>query len=379
VRAFALDWYAGFNRYILSNPEEAARLTTEAEQAVTKAILLDETNALAQVFRAEIMIDQQRWDQAESAMNAALQREPNMWDAHRVRGLFLEYQGYYQESIEAFERAVELAPNMTFLYIKLGMSYRNMALNTAPPANKRLYETAIDKFAQAVDLNKQLGVEDPLPYLGIGRTYAQLGEFYISSLNMNTALQINPYNADVYAQLGMVYRQARNYEDAITALGCAVDGCSADVTCNLRGCDPELDPPIVIEGMELNGLTVVYYYTYASLLAGMYLPRDVRRSSYCDDSTRLIQEIRTSTYANEQIILDILAESEFICRTMTGRGANPADGGASPADGGASPAEGGANPAEGGATPAPGAPTATPTATPTPIRTPTLFPTPPPR
>jgi len=235
VRAFALDWYASFTNYILLDSEEGSRLLTEAEQAVSKAIILDETNVLAQIFRAEIMIDQQRWDQADAAISDELRRAPDLWDAHRVNGLMLESQGYYLDSIKEFERAVELAPNMTFLYIKLGMSYRNLALKASAPSNKALYNTAIDYFAEAVDLNEQLGVKDPMPYLGIGRTYAQLGEFYVASLNMNKALQFNPYNADVYAQLGMVYRQARNYEDAISALKCAVQGCTAEETCELRG------------------------------------------------------------------------------------------------------------------------------------------------
>jgi tetratricopeptide (TPR) repeat protein len=354
VRAFALDWYASFNTYILLNPDEGARLLTEGEQAVSKAIVLDETNVLAQVFRAEIMIDQQRWDQAGAAISEALQRAPNLWDAHRVNGLFLESQGYYLDSIEAFERARDLAPNMTFLYIKLGMAYRNLALNASPPQDKVLYETAIGYFDRAVRINEQLGIKDPMPYLGIGRTYAQIGESLASSLNMNKALQYNPYNADVYAQLGMVYRQARNYEDAISALKCAVEGCSAQETCALRKCDEDVDPAITIEGMELNGLTVVYYYSYASLLAGMYLPRDERRSTYCDQSTVLIRKIRASSYGADQTISEILNESEAICRAMLSGGSLPTS----------EPAEG----MEG----TPRAPTPTPTA----ILTPTLFPTP---
>lgn len=317
VRAFSLDWYASFTTYILLNPEEGTRLLTEAEQAVSKAIILDETNVLAQVYRAEIMNDQQRWDQAAAAIAEALRRAPDLWDAHRVNGLYLESQGYYLDSIKEFERAVELAPNMTFLYIKLGMAYRNLALKASEPQNKLLYNTAIDWFADAVALNEQLGVKDPMPYLGIGRTYAQLGEFYIASLNMNRALQFNPYNADVYAQLGMVYRQARNYEDAISALKCAVQGCSAAETCALRKCDEDVDPPITMQGMELNGLTVAYYYSYASLLAGMYLPNDERRSNYCIEAAELIREIRSSPYGSDQTISEILNESEAICRSMT--------------------------------------------------------------
>ena len=89
---------------------------------------------LAQVFRAEIMIDQQRWDQANAAINAALERDPRPVGCAPGNGLFLENQGYYLEAIEEFEEAVELAPNMTFLYIKLGQSYRNLGLPPEQPS-----------------------------------------------------------------------------------------------------------------------------------------------------------------------------------------------------------------------------------------------------
>ena len=351
VKAFTLDWYASFVRWILLDEDEATRLLIEAEQTVSKAIVLDETNVLAQVFRAEIMIDQMRWDQADAAIQAALGRAPNLWDAHRVKAQFLESQGYYMESIEEIETAVRLAPNMTFLYIKLGQSYRNLGLKTN---SRHYYDMSLENFSKAANLNEQLGIKDPLPYLGIGRVYAQLGEALASSLNMNKALQYNPYNADVYAQLGMVYRQARNYEDAISALKCAVRGCNDQETCALRKCNPDVDQAIDIEGMELNGLTVVYYYTYASLLAAMYLPSDDRRSNYCVEAGDLIAEIRRSPYGGDVTIDDILKEGEAICRMA----AEPRFT-ATP-----TPGEG-----------TPDAPQAPPP-TKTPIRTPTLFPTP---
>ena len=320
VLAFTLDWYSGFITYILSDGKTGGDFLADAEQAVTRATTLDETDILAQVYFAEIMIDVQRWDQAQSAISDALQRAPGLWEAHRVNGLFLENQGYYLDAIQSFEEAVKLAPNMTFLYIKLGQSYRNMGLKTN---SVEYYNRAIDYFAMAADRNEELGIQDPLPYLGIGRAYGQLGEFFSASLNMSKALQYNPYSPDVYAQLGMVYRQARNYEDAISALKCAVRGCTAQETCDLRGCDPEAEEAIEIEGMELSGSTVVYYYTYASLLAGMYLPRHPQRSLYCVESLDVIEEIYASPFSSDVTIMEILAPSEAICQAVQSSAALP--------------------------------------------------------
>ncbi len=314
VRAFVLDWYYGFTRYIIGDAEGAERLLLEAEQTVNKALLLDETNVMALVYYAEVMIDHQRWDLAKGAIDRAIDRAPDLWEAHRVNGQYLENMAEYLPSIEEYKRASELAPNITFLQIKLGQSYRTMGMKTNSEA---YYNLAIEYFNNVALKNESLGINDPLPYLGIGRAYGQLGQFYAASRNMNKALQYDPSNEDVYAQLGMVYRQARNYEDAIVALGCAVQGCDEEQTCYLRNCNPEIDQPIKIEPMELNGSTIVYYYTYASLLAGMHLKNHPVRSQYCPEAIEMISEISQSSFA-DQSIKDILSPSENICRTAMG-------------------------------------------------------------
>lgn len=331
LRAFTMDWYASYIKWTLQDAEQAEKLLTEAEQIVQRAQTLDETNVLAQVFYAEIMIDQSRWDMAQSAIQRALAADPDLWDAHRVNAQFLENQAYYMESIEELKKAVELAPNMTFLYIKLGQAYRSRGnADYASEQRKQYYQLAIDYFAKAAELNEQLGIQDPLPYLGIGRAYAQIGEFFIASRNMNKALQLNPYSPAVYAQLGMVYRQARNYEDAITSLGCALEGCNAEISCELRQCNPDVDPPIEIEGMDLTNETVVYYYSYASLLAGMHLPRHPERSGYCPRALSMIRSIRSSPFADAPEIQSILNESESICSNSTSSSTSAQEGTATP-------------------------------------------------
>lgn len=347
VHAFALNWNAGFVRYIQGDEARGMELLTMAEQSINKAVTLDETDVFAQVVSAEIKIDQQRFDQAYDYITRALKLAPNMWEAHRVYSLYLENQADYLGAIEELETALSLAPNMTFLYIKLGMSYRSRGLSSwnSPSLSEQYYNEAIRYFALAAQRNEQLGITDPQPYIGIGRAYAQLGEFFVASINMNKALQYDPTNPSVYAQLGMVYRQARNYEDAISALKCGLRGCSEVESCQLREGQDECDPPISITGMELSSSTLVYYYTYASLLAGMYLPRDPTRSTYCTEATALIREIRASTFGSDPTVISILDESDSICKTMTS-----------------------------GSTSA----TATPSGklSPTPIHTPTLLPTP---
>jgi tetratricopeptide (TPR) repeat protein len=319
------------------------------------------------------MIDQSRWDLAKGAIDRALAASPNLWEIHRVNALYLENQAEYLLSIDAYKRASELAPNMTFLMIKLGQAYRNMGLKTGSgKVAEDYYNQAINYFDQVAKRNETMGIEDPLPYLGIGRAYAQLGLFQGASLNMNKAVKFDPENADVYAQLGMVFRQARNYEDAIKALGCAVRGCNADVTCDLRSCNKDMDPPITIDRLPLNGTTIVYYYTYASLLAGMYLPRHPVRSQYCTQAEDVILEIKSSVYGADQLINEILAPSESICAAASGAAASgaAASGAAAPGAAAASSVTPTSATPSGDAAPGSPTPTKTPSPTPTPTKTP---------
>ncbi|MBP7227599.1 MAG: hypothetical protein KA988_00685 [Longilinea sp.] len=294
VRALVLDWY-GQPVYV---GDRSARLMAEAEAEATRALQLDNTNALALAYYAEILADQQKLTQAEQYIRQAIERNPNLMDVHRVNAYVQESLTNYNGAIQEYERAIELTPNLTFLYIDLGVNLRHL----------KQYDRALESFTKAVNINKQLGVLDPIPYLAIGKTYSQTGDFFAASLNVRKALEIEPATPDVYGQLGIVYFKSRNYEGAILALQCAVRGCDPEVSCEVRRCDPQTDPAITIQGMPLNSNTVVYYYTYGSALAGMHR----ESNGYCAEAVKVLREVRNG-FSNDPIILQIIAPSEEIC------------------------------------------------------------------
>ncbi len=310
VRAFVLDWNAG----LTDDKAEKETLLVEAELAASKALQLDQNNVLALAYAAEIYNDESKWDLAQQSIQLAVERNPNLMDVQRVLANIRETQGDYRGAIEAYDRAIAIAPNLTFLYINVGVIYRHL----------RIYDQALEYFAKAVDRNKTLGIEDPIPYVAIGKVYAQEGEFFIASLNAKRALQIDPYSADLYGQLGMVYFKARNYEGAIPALKCATLGCDAQTSCEVRECDPEKDPPIEIAGIPLvpnDQTNVVYYYTYGSVLAGMYRPVG-KTSGYCKDAAGVLAEVR-SKFSDDPTIMNIIQASEDICASYNVSSTSP--------------------------------------------------------
>jgi tetratricopeptide (TPR) repeat protein len=309
ILAFALDWNAN---PILVDDEQVQRYLLQAEQEANRALLLDNTNTLALAFYAEILVDQQKWNQAEINILQALERDPSLMDVHRVYAYVLESLGQYNQAIQEYDTAISIAPNLTFLHLRCGANYRRLAFESPNPETAtQLYERSLEYFAQAASINEQLGVEDPIPYLSISRTYSQMGEFFIAARNVQRALEFQPDNADVYGQLGIIYFKSRNYEGSIPALKCAIHGCTAEESCDGRGgCGPN-DTPAEVTGLPLSPSTVVYYYTYGSVLAALSRPQDNK----CPEAMDVFSEVKQS-FGSDPDIAGIISAGEAICASL---------------------------------------------------------------
>jgi tetratricopeptide (TPR) repeat protein len=302
IQAFVLDWNASSN---LISADERESYLAQAETAANRAYLLNPENAMALAYYAEVLLDQQKWDQAKQYASQAVELAPDSMDAHRVLGTVLEAWGYYRDAIDEFIKASNITPNLTFLYLRIGLGYRQL----------QVYNTALEYFQQAATINQTLDIKDPLPYIAIAKTYAQQGEFFIAARNAEKALRFDPANADTYGQLGMIYVQARNYESALPALRCAVDGCTAkeNETANLFVNEGALTESTAVQPLLLTNLNVAYYYVrYGSVLA--YL--STADNGYCSHSLELMTQLRL-TY-NDPLLMQNVEDNEATCRSLMG-------------------------------------------------------------
>jgi tetratricopeptide (TPR) repeat protein len=326
IRAFTLDWNANPNFY---TNEEVQDFLAQAEQDALIAQQLDPTNPLALAYYAEILVDQQKWNQAEIAINQALEQpSATEWmDVYRINAYVQETLGQYNLAISEYEKAIAIEPNFTFLYIRIGANYRRLASDVAfaqgEEAARPVYEQSLEYFDKAVRINEQIGVKDPGPHLSIARTYSQLGEFFIAARNVQTALEYEPQNADIYGQLGVIYFRSRNYEGSILSLQCAIYGCSEEDSCLGRGldkCYPQLgENPVDVTGLEISPNTIVYYYIYGSVLAALSRPAE----NNCPQAMQTMQEVRTEldrnpeAYADgRETIIGIVEAGEEICASL---------------------------------------------------------------
>src|SRR5262245_57308942 len=182
--------------------------------------------------------------------------DANQMDVHRINAYLLETLSQYNLAITEYEKAIALEPNFTFLYLRLGANYRRLAFEIQnPEAARPVYEKSLEYFDKAVDINTQIGVNDPGPHLSIARTYSQLGEFFAAARNVQKALEYEPTNADIYGQLGIIYFRSRNYEGSIFSFECAIRGCSGEDSCYGRGLD-QCYPDLGFNEVEVTGQAI---------------------------------------------------------------------------------------------------------------------------
>ncbi|MBX3045609.1 MAG: tetratricopeptide repeat protein [Anaerolineales bacterium] len=286
VKAFVYNWSGSS----AANAAERQAFVSEASTAAILAVQLDNRNVLAQAYQAEILVDQQQYDQALQRAQLAISLDPNSMDTRRVYAYVLEASAAYSAAIEQYQLAAELAPNLTFLYISIGQNYRQLGL----------HDQALEYFDQAATINNVLGIKDPLPYIAIARTYSRDGEFYAAALNAERAIEIDPTNPDWYGQLGIVRFRSRNYEGSIPVLLCAVQGCSAE---------ENTEEDVAVTGMTLNDATLPYYYTLGSVLAAL---------DQCPQAFPVLEALRAS-YPTDPVVMGIVNESLQVCANLAAR------------------------------------------------------------
>lgn len=309
VRALVLDWYAAS---ALHTPVERQSLLNDAEREAARAYNLDLNNALALAYYAEILVDQQKWGQAQEYIEQAAEIGQEIMDVHRVYGYVWESQGQYRAAIDEYTQATQIYPNLTFLYIYIGRNFREL----------QVHNRALENFERAVNINAQLGIEDPVPYIEIAKTYVRDGEFFVAALNAKKALEFNPFNANTYGQLGDIYTRSRNYEGALPVLKCAVRGCTAEENQVAEEVLGEGNG-VAVENLPLTSGTVAFYYLrYGSVLAALSRPNQ----NYCPEALEVLNEVRR-TYPEDPIFNSIIDENVAICnlvgREVDGEAAPP--------------------------------------------------------
>lgn len=260
--------------------------------ALQDAITVNANNAAAHAYLAEIYIymlqenqgDLNTMDNAINESRMAESLAPGSLEAHRARGVVLEYTSNYEEAAAEYEAAIAINPNIADLHIGLGRNYFYL----------QNYNDAITEYSRANALNPR----DSTPETLISRAYAINGDYQKAIQYAEAAIVDEPQNPALYGNLGLVYSSSTQYLDAIDMLRIAIrGGTSAD-------------------GAPVGGLPMAYgrvaqfYYTYGLALA---------REGQCSEALQISQAIQ-SGLRNDDVAVYNAEEMVNICERLMREG-----------------------------------------------------------
>jgi tetratricopeptide (TPR) repeat protein len=122
-------------------------------------------------------------------------------DAHRNYGYVLERQGNYSEALEAYERALEIHPNLAYIHIAAGRDYRALG--------------DLDAAVRSFQRSAEIDPDSAEAYDQLGWTYFNLGEYERAETYHKQAIEVDPEFMQAFGHLAITYWARRNYESAI--------------------------------------------------------------------------------------------------------------------------------------------------------------------
>lgn len=177
---------------------------------LSRALELDDTLAIAHSYLAEIQIDLDRWDQAQTSIDRAMQLDPGSVDVRRDYGYILESLGDYTAAALQYETALQLQPNLPALRMSLARVYRVNGL----------YEEALDQFFEVESLFPQHAL---IPY-EIGRTYeTYIGDPTAALEAYQHAIELDADFPSPWVRLGTLSYLQGDYLQATTAFEMAIE------------------------------------------------------------------------------------------------------------------------------------------------------------
>lgn len=158
-----------------------------------------------------------------------------------AEGTRLFEYGDTDRSIEFFNRAVELNPDLAEAYFKLGIAYSLIEARdaeivetqvepTATPEkgkkdekkktrSEEAFENAVAAYKKHLDANPQ----DDLAYFNLGRAYNKLNEDEDAAKALKEAVKLKPDDTEYQTELGAILVKLAQYAEAISPLKKAID------------------------------------------------------------------------------------------------------------------------------------------------------------
>jgi tetratricopeptide (TPR) repeat protein len=197
----------------------------EAIETCRRAIDLDPTYAEAHAYLAEAYADSilngdynVSWQRAIQEAERAVELDRRSVDAYRNLGYVWNSQGYYQLSNDYYQKALEIHPNLGFLYVQMAINHRALIAYHANRAEWALAEASYEAAVAILDKAIQVDQQNSEAYEELGWLYFGNEQLNLAQENLEKAVEIDPEFARAWSRLGFTRFRRRNYEGAEEAL-----------------------------------------------------------------------------------------------------------------------------------------------------------------
>jgi tetratricopeptide (TPR) repeat protein len=253
----------------------------EAEIEIKKALELDPNSALAHAYYAEILVNQGDpgiIDQAIAESQTARELDPSLLESHRARGIILLNTQNLEQSVEELQTALSINKNIADLHLNLGVAYRLL--------------DKLDLAQEALLASYALNPTDTIALTELSRAFFADGRYAQAAQYAEEAVKVDPVNARLYGNLGIMYYKNEEFDKAINSLVLAVRGGTTD-------------DGVPVEGIPLEyGRVEEYYWYYGFALV---------RQNRCGEAIPIFQALLAGV-PNDEIAVYNATEGLAACQ-----------------------------------------------------------------
>jgi tetratricopeptide (TPR) repeat protein len=163
------------------NADNQAALLADAETMVSKALGLAPNNALAHLYRGNVLINTNRMPQGIAECERALVLDRNLADARAQIGTAKYFLGRGAETEAHIEEALRFSPRDTRVYrwlARVGFAKLQLAADGE----------AVDWFSRSIEANGNY----PLGHFGLAAALALVGSLNQARASVQVGLAVNP-------------------------------------------------------------------------------------------------------------------------------------------------------------------------------------------
>jgi serine/threonine-protein kinase len=194
--------HLSFSYFLLMNvsTDDPKELLQKAEEAVRKALELDENLPNAHFMLANLHVLAWEWAAAESEFKRAIELNPNLGDAHSQYSQYLSYIERYDEAIAEAKRGRELDPLSVLANINVAAVFYTA----------RRYDEAIETLQKTLELDSNSFIA----YLFLGYAYAGKGMHREAINSFQKVIDLGDESSSTQIYLAAAYVQAGEREKA---------------------------------------------------------------------------------------------------------------------------------------------------------------------